>query len=348
MTDSHSLVRYDAACRAIAEAKAVDEVIEIRAQAEAMRAYARQARNRQMEADAAEIRIRAERRIGELMAAQREAGLLSKGAATKRGGQNPPREKPVTLEEAGIDKDMAKRARMLAAVPESEFNGIVEDLQRRIVVEGDRATSTLLRAGEKALSRRDKEAALAEAIRSEAGRLGGKRYGVILADPPWRFEPYSRETGMDRAADNHYPTMTIEEIKALRIPAADDCALFLWATPPMLLEAIDAMATWGFTYKSHLVWTKDRLGTGYWVRSRHELLLIGTCGKIPAPEPGTQPDSVISAPVAGHSIKPDVFAEFVELLYPTIPKLEMFARRRRLGWDAWGAEADAGAADHGA
>lgn len=207
-----------------------------------------------------------------------------------------------------------------------------------MAAEDERVTTNLLRAGEKALSRQERESALADAIRQEAGRLGQKRYGVIYADPPWRFEPYSRETGMDRAADNHYPTMTIEEIKALDIPAANDCALFLWATAPMLLEGLDVLARWGFSYRSHLVWEKDRTGTGYWVRNRHELLLIGIRGNVPAPEPGTQPESVIVAPVAGHSVKPEIFAELIERLYPTLPKLEMFTRRRRPDWDAWGAE----------
>ena len=81
-------------------------------------------------------------------------------------------------------------------------------------------------------------------------------FGVIYADPPWRFEPYTRDTGMDRAADNHYPTMTLDEIKALDVPsiAAEDCVLFLWATAPMLPQALEVMTAWGFTYKiaSHM------------------------------------------------------------------------------------------------
>src|SRR6516162_554396 len=110
--------------------------------------------------------------------------------------------------------------------------------------------------------------------------LPHKRYGVIYADPPWRFEPYSRETGMDRAADNHYATMHTDAIARMRVPCAHDCALFLWATAPMLPHALFVMRAWGFNYKSHFVWTKANLGTGYWIRSAHELLLIGTRGKI--------------------------------------------------------------------
>jgi len=110
--------------------------------------------------------------------------------------------------------------------------------------------------------------------------LPQRRYGVILADPEWRFEPYSRETGLDRSADNHYPTSPLDVIKARDVPsiAADDCALFLWATVPMLPQALEVMAAWGFHYVSSAVWVKDHIGTGYWFRIRHEILLAGTRG----------------------------------------------------------------------
>jgi len=172
--------------------------------------------------------------------------------------------------------------------------------------------------------------------------LPDKRYGVILADPPWRFEPWSRETGMDRAADNHYPTSPLEAIKALDAGsiAAPDCVLFLWATVPMLPQAIEVLSTWGFSYKSSFVWVKDRAGTGYWSRNRHEILLIGARGYVPAPAMGTQWPSVIEAPVARHSEKPAAVYELIESYFPTLPKIELHARGRfRAGWDVWGNEA---------
>ena len=165
-------------------------------------------------------------------------------------------------------------------------------------------------------------------------------YGVIFADPPWRFEPYSRITGLDRAADNHYATMALDEIKALPIPAAPDCVLFLCATAPMLPQALEVMAAWGFAYRTHIVWVKDRIGTGYWARNKHELLLIGTRGNVPAPAPGDQPLSVIFASVTRHSSKPAAFATLIERMYPNVPKIELFARSPRTGWDVWGNEAD--------
>ena len=194
-------------------------------------------------------------------------------------------------------------------------------------------------ADEKREQRAKREAELGERQRA----LPDKRYGVILADPPWRFEPYSRITGMDRAADNHYPTSTLDRIKALAVKsiAAPDCVLFLWATVPMLPQALEVMAAWGFAYKSSLAWVKDRVGTGYWSRNKHELMLIGTRGHVPAPAMGTQWPSAIEAPVGRHSEKPVVFYEVIERYFPTLPRIELHARSQtvRPGWDAWGLEA---------
>jgi N6-adenosine-specific RNA methylase IME4 len=203
---------------------------------------------------------------------------------------------------------------------------------------GSTKNSALALAAKRA-RRAQLEADLAARIRA----LPDKRYGVILADPPWRFEPYSRETGMDRAAENHYPTSPLDEIRALdvRSIAAPDSVLFLWATVPMLPQAVDVMVAWGFTYKSNFAWAKDRIGTGYWNRNQHELLLIGTRGRVPAPAMGTQRPSLIRAPVRRHSQKPDETYAIIESYYPTMPKIELHARGivSRPGWDVWGAEA---------
>jgi N6-adenosine-specific RNA methylase IME4 len=110
----------------------------------------------------------------------------------------------------------------------------------------------------------------------------------------------------------------------------------------MLPQALELMAHWGFEYKSHFAWVKDRIGTGYWNRNMHELLLIGTRGGIPAPAPGTQWDSVIEAPVGVHSEKPEEAYELIEDLFPKLPKIEMYARGKRAGFDRWGSESPIG------
>lgn len=170
--------------------------------------------------------------------------------------------------------------------------------------------------------------------------LPTKQYGVIYADPEWKFETFS-ENGMDRSADNHYPTSATDSIAARKVPdiAAKDSVLFLWATVPMIRDALKVMKAWGFEYKSQMVWVKDRVGTGYWFRNQHEILLVGTKGKIPAPAPGSQWSSVVEEPVGAHSEKPDIFYELIEEYFPNLPKIELNARRTRDGWDSWGNEA---------
>lgn len=211
------------------------------------------------------------------------------------------------------------------------------------------------RARKQALKRerRDaREADLGERIASGNAALvaageAGKRYGVIYADPEWRFEPYSRDTGMDRAADNHYPTSPLDVIasRPVRAIAARDCALFLWATRPMLPQALTVVEAWGFAYKSCTVWGKRRdgegRGPGYIFTDESELLLYATRGDVPAPAPGAQWPSLIIAPVGGHSQKPHRFRELIESYFPNLPKIELNAREQFAGWDSWGAEAPA-------
>ena len=334
--------RYEAACRLIAEVSGLDEVKAIRDQAEALRVLARQARNLEPEIACAEIRIRAERRLGEIMAGHVAAGLIRPGnpgfdkPATIRGdGTGSPR---VRLAELGIDERLADRCRKYAALAAEDFADRLA--VRRAAAERGARVSVRLDLADKAERRAAREAELG----AKVAALPDKRYGVILADPEWRFEPWSRETGLDRcSADNHYPTSETAAIAARDVAsiAAPDCVLFLWATVPMLPQALDVMAAWGFAYRSHQVWDKGVAGTGYWHRNRHELLLLGVRGDVPCPAPGDNPESLFAAPRGRHSAKPDCVLEQIERLYPSLPKIELHRRGApRPGWDAWGIEAD--------
>lgn len=186
-------------------------------------------------------------------------------------------------------------------------------------------------------------ALVAEKGRETAPGKVERLFPIIYADPPWRFGVYSEETGREKSAENHYPTMDTASISGLLAeigsPFTPDAMLFLWATNPMLLDAVGVMRAWGFTYVHHWIWDKEVAGTGYWGRDRHELLLIGKRGNPPAPLPGTQPETVHRERKGKHSAKPTWFAEQIERLYPDLPKLELFCRSPRPGWDAWGYEA---------
>lgn len=165
----------------------------------------------------------------------------------------------------------------------------------------------------------------------------GERFGVILADPPWTFEVRS-DRGKSRAPE--YPTMSLAEITAL--PVADlaekSAVLYLWSTVPHLRNSLDIMEAWGFEYKSEFVWVKDKAGTGYWNRNRHEPLLIGTRGGKVAPAPEDLVGSVVEAEVGRHSKKPEIFHEIIEAYHGPRRRIELFARRERPGWATWGNE----------
>lgn len=350
---STQLALFAVAKEALAEAVKVDEVKDVRDQAERIRLYGQQANDRTIIADATEIIMRAERRLGELLRSAHETGQLGIGRPSRSNvdeGEEAPAEEEaetveavrpqrVTLAEAGISKKLSTRSQKFAAVDETAFEAALRTARDKILAGGAVVVNPLkdLSTAEKKSRRRAREIELG----AKQMALPEARFGVIYADPEWKFETYSEETGMDRSADNYYPTSSLDAIKSRDVGslAADDCVLFLWATVPMLPEALEVMAAWGFEYKSNFDWRKDRVGTGYWNRNRHEHLLIGTRGRIPAPAMGEQFDSSIEAPVGEHSAKPEIFYEIIEAYFPTLPKIELNARVARPGWVRWGYEA---------
>lgn len=169
-----------------------------------------------------------------------------------------------------------------------------------------------------------------------------ERYPVIYLDPPWRYEHAESES---RAIENQYPTMSLDEIKAMDMSqvAFDDCVMFMWATSPKLAEAFEVLDAWGFSYRTCAVWDKQKIGMGYYFRQQHELLLVAVKGQPPTPAPADRPSSVFSYPRGHHSAKPHEVYEVIEAMYPTLPKLEMFCRTPREGWGVWGNQSKAAA-----
>jgi len=164
-----------------------------------------------------------------------------------------------------------------------------------------------------------------------------RRYDVILSDPPWRYA-FSRSAS--RRIENQYPTMATDDICALEVPSDDDAVLFLWSTSLHLPDALRVMASWGFSYRSSLVWDKVAMGCGYWARIQHELLLVGIKGRFRPPIPSLRVRSVLSIPRTMHSRKPPEVRDMIARWYPAARKLEMFARERAEEWDAWGNEVE--------
>ena len=219
--------------------------------------------------------------------------------------------------------------------------------QREIVARGEREilrAAQDIRARKAEIRRAERIERLAVTCNQNTPSPRDRRYAVLYADPPWHFEVYNEESGVERAAGNHYPTMSLEDICALPVLslATPDAVLFMWTTAPHLRESFDVLVAWGFEYKTNIVWMKDKIGLGYFVRNQHELLLVATRGDMPSPSPANRPPSVISAPRREHSRKPDEAYALIERMYPELPRIELFARQTRPGWARWGNEVETG------
>lgn len=164
-----------------------------------------------------------------------------------------------------------------------------------------------------------------------------KKYKTILADPPWKYDVVL--TKNRRIEENQYPTMELEEIKKLPVNdiSDDNSILFLWATAPLLPEALDVMTMWGFKYKTHIIWDKVNIGMGYWVRGQHEILLIGTHGNPKTPLPQNRVSSIFKSIRGKHSEKPKALYFILEKMSEE-PRIELFARDHIMGWTTWGDE----------
>ncbi len=171
--------------------------------------------------------------------------------------------------------------------------------------------------------------------------LDVQRHKVAIVDPPWSFKTRS-DKGKGR--NPKYDVMSFEDMRALgpavRQIMEKQSVLLMWSTAPHLKDAMALLATWGFEYKSYMVWKKKKTATGYWSRSNCEIVLIGTRGQPGAPKRGTQSPSVFSGkPLEKrHSSKPDFLHKWVEKHYPDARKLELFARRERKGWTTVGSD----------
>ena len=366
---SGELSLYDYAREALRAAVKVDDVKNVRNEAERLRLYARQAKDKGLMADATELKLRAERRLGQMLEEAHRMGLISVGGRPRAKETSSSSEpvfeesmQPFSLKDAGIDKKLSMKAQAWAKLGDPDFEAKLQEVRNKIEASGATIVNPAkdLSTADKKARREQRESDLGAKQRA----LPDRQYGVILADPEWKFDTYSA-AGLDRSADNHYPTSTVEAIKARDVAsiAAKDAVLFLWATAPMLPQALEVMSAWGFAYKSQAIWRKAEaisladpvkgiqsgakviLGTGYWFRNGHELLLVGTRGDLPAPAMGNQWASILDAPPRRHSEKPTLFYELIEDYFPTLPKIELNARQARDGWDAWGNEAPEQALD---
>lgn len=171
-----------------------------------------------------------------------------------------------------------------------------------------------------------------------------KKYQIIYADPPWAFKVWS-EKGKGRSAESHYPIMQKKDIQDLPIEriASKDAVLFLWVIAPCLIEGIELIKSWGFTYKTvAFTWIKQNkksdsifTGMGYYTRANAEFCLLATKGKV-LERKSHSVSSVVISHIERHSKKPDEVRERIVELFGNLSKIELFARQKTNGWDCWG------------
>ena len=190
---------------------------------------------------------------------------------------------------------------------------------------------------------------LEETIESFTRFTSGKKYQTIYADPPWRFAHRTGKVAPEHKRLLRYPTMDLADIKALPVASVTDTKahLYLWVPNALLPDGLEVMRAWGFEYKSNLIWEKirkdgmpDGRGVGFYFRNVTEILLFGIKGKNNRTlAQGRSQVNLLRAAKREHSRKPDEFVSLIDECSPG-PRLEMFARGDRPGWDMWGNQAD--------
>ncbi|MCX7014201.1 MAG: MT-A70 family methyltransferase [Candidatus Sumerlaeota bacterium] len=169
-------------------------------------------------------------------------------------------------------------------------------------------------------------------------------FGTILADPPWRFANRTGKMAPEHRRLSRYGTLSFKEI--MEIPVADVAApqshLYLWVPNALLPQGLETLRSWGFTYKTNIVWHKvrkdgepDGRGVGFYFRNTTEMVLFGVRGSLRTLAPGRRQVNVIRSMKREHSKKPDELYEIIEACSPG-PYLELFARGKRSGWSQWG------------
>ena len=190
---------------------------------------------------------------------------------------------------------------------------------------------------------------LDETIANFISFTNGKKYKTIYADPPWQFQNRTGKVAPEHKRLSRYPTMILDDIKALPVSdiADEKSHLYLWVPNALLPEGLEVMKAWGFEYKTNLIWEKvrkdgqpDGRGVGFYFRNVTEILLFGIKGgKNRTLQPGRSQVNLLRSIKREHSRKPDEFVNLIEACSPG-PRLEMFARGKRDGWDMWGNQAE--------
>lgn len=321
-----ALAKLEAARTMLIEAKSLDEVKHVMDIAEAAKTYARAAKlGLEAQNHAAEIAILARRKAGEFLA-QLERGQGNRNDLTFTNVGKSSNYKEI-IEDSDISYQDANRWQQVAAVPEQTFKEFIEQTKEA----GKELTTNGVLKIAKQLQRKEYIDEQIEEIQSNKFQPPTGLFDVIVIDPPWPYGTKYDPSG--RRAANPYPEMSLDEIKAINLPASNDCILWLWTTHKFMRYSFDILDKWGFRDVAIVTWVKDRMGLGSWLRSQSEFCIMAVKGtpKINL----TNQTTVIHGALREHSRKPDEFYQFIDSLCVGY-KLDWFSREKRDGWVSFG------------
>lgn len=348
------LVAYDRMCAALAEASKLQDVIALRGNLEHVKLHARQIQDRELLANAIEVQMRAERKLGLMLAQLKQEGVIAEGRRPKK--DLVPDAQRVTLEEIAVDRPLSAKAQRAAAMDAEIFEGAIAAARdktragRAILVDPVQVAEKAAELGERRAAHAAR--AMTGGTVKDLGELAlsGFRAKFIGSDPQWKFLTRSAE-GDARSANVHYRTEEVDKIKALPVGelAAEDSMLGMWMVDWCPQDAIDLMKHYGFKHVTTLyTWVKTNgeggdiwdsstwaFGQGYWTRANPEACWLGTRGHPKRLHADVR--QLIVAPLMEHSRKPDEWLARSERLSEG-PFLELQARRPRPGWVSWGDE----------
>lgn len=282
--------------------------------------------------DIAEAVLDAEVKIGELMAKVPKAtkGTGSNQYAKKAEIDNAGdfcKSKADIIREAGLEQKQVERFQVLAEHPEIVEQAKAEARESQEVVTRSDVLNKIKKEQRKEMIQRQVEEIENGNIEKPDGL-----FDVIAIDPPWNYGTSFDADG--RRVANPYPEMTQEQLKTLEIPAKDNCVMFLWTTQKFIWDAKELLDTWGFTYRSMIVWDKEKIGMGDLIRMQCEFCLVGIKGS-PVFKDNHSVRDIIREPRREHSRKPEEFYRIVDSLCAG-RKLDFFSREERKGWFSYG------------
>ncbi len=291
----------------------------------------------------AEALLDAEVRIGEILAAMPK----SSGKHENRGNQYQSGKsnstvtfstdtKEAAAKELGFDRMQVSRFQTLAANKD-----IVEQIKQEARETDDLPTRTAVLQAVKIREIEQRREDIRATLEKQEFKPGEKKYRIIYADPPWSYgNDFTKSLPGSTSPNNYYVTMPTDDICKMPIQdiCEDDAVLFIWATSPLIEDALQVIKSWGFKYKTSFIWDKIKHNFGHYNSVRHEFLFVATKGSC-TPDNMKLFDSVVSIERTEHSKKPEYFREIIETIYTYGNRIELFARQAPDGWDVFGNQA---------